>query len=411
MIKKESVARATSLVLAFVLLISSGLAGSVYAQDEPDGPVILDPRLDVRTVVSGLDSPTTMAFLDGGQMFVLEKSTGQVKHIVEGEVAHIPLDLGVNFASERGLLGIALDPDFENNGYVYLYWTCKAPPPEGEGYFPTQVECLDEPEFGEDTDDVLAVPLLGNRVDRFVWDGESLTWDLNLVKLLAFQNDGAPIPRGQGDEEQPPRGNHDGGVITFGQDGKLYILIGDVGRRGFLQNLPFGPIQYSAEPAGAGSQDRIPADLSEVTPEQLGVSPGMPNQILPGQGRFGQRVTVPDDQFGGPFPDDAHFTGVILRLNTDGSIPEDNPFFDFGAQVGGEIGENIQMIFAYGIRNSFGMDTDPVSGLVVDHGERRRCLRRTQPGPPRVQLRLDPDHGTCPEDWRIQADRNNRSLQ
>ena len=105
---------------------------------------------------------------------------------------------------------------------------------------------MDQPLTGEDTDDLLAVPLLGNRVDRFVWDGTSLSWDLNLVKLRSFQNDGAPIPRGQGDEGQPPRGNHDGGVITFGTDGKLYIIIGDVGRRGALQNLPFGPIPYAS---------------------------------------------------------------------------------------------------------------------------------------------------------------------
>jgi hypothetical protein len=160
-------------------------------------------------------------------------------------------------------------------------------------------------------------------------------------------------------------------VITFGQDGKLYIIIGDVGRRGFLQNLPLGPIQYSALPADPGAQSRAPADLSEVTPEQLGLSPQGTNQLFPGLGLSGRFFPVPDDQFGGPFPDDAHFTGVILRLNTDGTIPEDNPFFDFGAEVGGEIGENLQMIFAYGIRNSFGMDVDPLSGnlWITENGE------------------------------------------
>jgi hypothetical protein len=57
---------------------------------------------------------------------------------------------------------------------------------------------------------------------------------------------------------------------------------------------------------------------------------------------------IPDDQFGGPEPDDAHLTGVILRLNDDGSTPEDNPFFAAGAAMGGEVGANIQKIFAYG---------------------------------------------------------------
>jgi aldose sugar dehydrogenase len=51
-----------------------------------------------------------------------------------------------------------------------------------------------------------------------------------------------------------------------------------------------------------------------------------------------------------------------LRLNDDGSSPSDNPFFEAGAAMGGEVGANIQKIFSYGHRNSFGMAVDPVSG-------------------------------------------------
>ena len=71
---------------------------------------------------------------------------------------------------------------------------------------------------------------------------------------------------------------------------------------------------------------------------------------------------MPDDQFGGPEPDDAHFSGVILRLDDDGGIPSDNPFSAAGEAIGGEVGENIRKTFAYGIRNSFGMAFDPLSG-------------------------------------------------
>ena len=70
---------------------------------------------------------------------------------------------------------------------------------------------------------------------------------------------------------------------------------------------------------------------------------------------------LPDDLFGGPQPDAAHFTGVILRLNDDGTIPPDNPFARPGGPVD-EMDANVQRIFAYGIRNSFGMAFDPVSG-------------------------------------------------
>ena len=59
--------------------------------------------------------------------------------------------------------------------------------------------------------------------------------------LRAFQNDGAAMPPGQDDAAQPPRGNHNGGVIRFGPDRKLYIQMGDNGRRGQMQNLRNGP--------------------------------------------------------------------------------------------------------------------------------------------------------------------------
>ena len=79
---------------------------------------------------------------------------------------------------------------------------------------------------------------------------------------------------------------------------------------------------------------------------------------------------MPDDQFGGPEPDDAHLTGVVLRLNDDGSVPADNPFFIFGSIIPG-FGANLQKLFAYGIRNSFGMDFEPHTGdlWMVENGD------------------------------------------
>jgi glucose/arabinose dehydrogenase len=73
-----------------------------------------------------------------------------------------------------------------------------------------------------------------------------------------------------------------------------------------------------------------------------------------------------DDQFGGPEPDNAHLSGAILRLNDDGTTPVDNPFVTAGSQIGGEAGANIQRLFAYGLRNTFGIAFDPVSGNLWD---------------------------------------------
>ena len=299
------------------------IAGASSAGAQTPTPSVVDAKLAVRTVVAGLTQPTTMAFITADEILVLEKSTGKVQHVTNGVIDATAIDLAVNSASERGLLGIALDPQFAINGYVYLFWTCTAePPPADNPYYPTATECADVPSLGADVTNVNAVPLLGNRVDRFVYSAatKTLTWDRNLIKIRAFQHDGAPVPAGQGDAAQPARGNHNGGIITFGADGHLYIIVGDNGRRGQMQNLPSGPTA-----TGGGAP-------------------------------------VPDDQFGGPEPDRAHLTGVILRLNRDGGAPTDNPFFATGAAIGGEVGESIQKVFAYGIRNSFGMAVDPESG-------------------------------------------------
>ncbi len=301
---------------AFVVCALGSAPPGVHAQTPPPTPPsVVDPNLGVRTAGSGFTTPVSLAFLGANDMLVLEKNTGKVQHVVNGSIVGTAIDLAVNNNSERGLLGIALHPNFPTTPFVYLYWTCRtASSPTPPDFTDVQRQCDDSQMLGADSGVVLQVPLRGNRVDRFTWNGTSLTYDRNLIMLHAFQADGAPTPPGQGDSAQGPAGNHNGGVIRFGTDGKLYIIIGDNGRRGWLQNLANGPTP--------------PTD---------------------------------DDQFGGPEPDNAHLTGVILRLNDDGTVPNDNPFFAAGASMPGEVGANVQKIFAYGIRNSFGMAVDPKS--------------------------------------------------
>ena len=256
---------------------------TTFVEPPVASPSMTDPNLMVSTVVSGLNQPTSMAFLGPNEFLVLERATGKVQRVLNGVIFSTPLDLAVNNASERGLLGIALHPRFTENHFVYLFWT--------------------ESSTGVDTSNIDEITLLGNRVDRYVWNGLTLTFDRNLIKLRALQQDAG----------QPARGNHNGGVLRFGLDQKLYIIFGDNGRRGFLQNIVTGG-------------------------------------------------PVPDDQFGGPEPDNAHLTGVILRLNDDGSTPSDNPLFNAATNLAPEAAANIKKVFAYGVRNSFGMAVDPLSG-------------------------------------------------
>jgi glucose/arabinose dehydrogenase len=232
--------------LTLFTLLSGGAVASAQT--------VMDPALRVEEDVSGLDSPTSMALIGLDDVLVLQKDDGLVRRARNGVLQPTAvLDVAVDGAGERGLLGIALHPSFRATPWVYLYYT--------------------ESSTGSDT---FGTPEpLGNRVYRYEWDGTALV-DPTLILHL---------PAG-------PSANHNGGTIGFGPDGKLYAIIGDLGRFGQLQNSPAG--------------------------------------------------APPDD------------TSVILRLNDDGSIPADNPFF--GQSAG------LDRYFAYGIRNSFGFTFDPLTG-------------------------------------------------
>src|SRR5262245_64998424 len=111
-----------ALVLA-ALIAGTILALTIPASAQEAGPQMTDSRLGVRSVASGFELPTGIAFLGANDFLVTEKATGRVKRVVGGTVQATPLDLDVNNFSERGLLGIALHPQFPANPGVYLYWT------------------------------------------------------------------------------------------------------------------------------------------------------------------------------------------------------------------------------------------------------------------------------------------------
>jgi glucose/arabinose dehydrogenase len=132
-------------------------------------------------VASGLQQPTAMEFAPDGRLFICEKG-GRLRVVKNGTLLPTPfLTVTVNALGERGLLGIAFDPDFATNHFVYIYYTATS-------------------------------PQIHNRVSRFTANGDvalpgSEFPILNLENLTAT--------------------NHNGGAIHFGPDGKLYVAVGE----------------------------------------------------------------------------------------------------------------------------------------------------------------------------------------
>jgi glucose/arabinose dehydrogenase len=184
---------------------------------------VTDPDLVVSEVLPPFtfDVPTSMAFVGSNDFLVLQKETGIVRRVRNGKLsATIALDVSVNFDSERGLLGIAVNTETPRK--VFLFYT----------------------EAGSDG----GAPL-GNRVYRYTWNPN--TGLLHSPQLILD----LPVTTGP---------NHDGGVLRIGRstdgasagDGAfLYVVIGDLNRNGKLQNISAG-----ADPDDTGVIFRIEQD-------------------------------------------------------------------------------------------------------------------------------------------------------
>jgi glucose/arabinose dehydrogenase len=136
-------------------------------------------------VATGLASPTAMAFAPDGRLFVCEQG-GRLRVIKNGALLTQPfLTVSVNASGERGLLGVAFDPNFASNGFVYVYYTTAASP-------------------------------IHNRVSRFTASASNpdVVAAGSEVQLLNLPNLSSAT-------------NHNGGAIHFGTDGRLYVAVGD----------------------------------------------------------------------------------------------------------------------------------------------------------------------------------------
>jgi len=154
------------------------------------------PAIALTTVASGFASPVDMADPgDGsGRLFVVEQA-GRVRIVQGGQVGATPfLDITdrVRCCGERGLLGIALPPGYQQKGYFYVNYTTEA------------------------------LGRLQTRISRFRVTADSTVADPASEEIVLVYDQ--------------PYGNHNGGGLAFGPDGFLYIGTGDGGSGGDPEN-------------------------------------------------------------------------------------------------------------------------------------------------------------------------------
>jgi glucose/arabinose dehydrogenase len=219
-------------------MLASVVAVLAFPANSARGAATLPPNFARSQVVGGLADPTAMEFAPDGRLFVAEQR-GTLRVVKAGGTLATFLDISGRVASagERGLLGVAFDPGFSKNHYVYLYYTQRA----------------------------TTTSSAHNRVIRVAANGDRAVAGSEKLILRLDNLSNAT--------------NHNGGAIHFGKDGKLYVAVGDNAKGDNAQSL-------------------------------------------------------------------RNLKGKMLRINKDGTIPRDNPFYDRAT------GRN-RAIWALGLRNPF----------------------------------------------------------
>ena len=184
------VRRSASLVAALVMALVGAIAPS---QVSPVAAATL-PAGFTDTLVTAVQVPTDFAFLPDGSIFITTQG-GQVRRYGGGAGTTLSLDIAAALCSnsERGLLGIAVDPAYATNRFVYLYYTRN--------------------KFGDCGTNVSNAPV--NRVSRFTASPNFVVDPASEMVLL--------------DNIPSPAGNHNGGDLHIATDGLLYTTAGDGG--------------------------------------------------------------------------------------------------------------------------------------------------------------------------------------
>lgn len=173
-------------VLVAAVLILAGLLYVWYGSNGPGGDVNRpNPPVRLEPVQVGLNWPIALGFASDGRIFFAERNTGSIRIIQGGSVLPTPFYTLPSTATsgERGLLGLALDPAFPSAPYVYAYQT-----------------------YNDSANGTVY-----NRIVRIVASGNVGTSYSVVLRMPPLS--GAT--------------NHNGGVIAFGPDGKLWAVVGE----------------------------------------------------------------------------------------------------------------------------------------------------------------------------------------
>jgi glucose/arabinose dehydrogenase len=207
---------------------------------DPGQPCIVDPDptsdadwgLRVERVVSGLASPSALVFFgpqENEEFLVLEKNTGRVRRFVQRVEQPVALDLAVDTCAERGLVGIALHPDFDPTPTPVTTPPTDRSPSQDWVYL--SYHAHSDPLRTDDGCDASAVL----RVERYSWTGTALEPDLLVVPDPNPRELAPFVPF----ELSVDATTAVGGMIATSLDNvvrRLYVASGSLTRNGLLQN-------------------------------------------------------------------------------------------------------------------------------------------------------------------------------
>ena len=306
-----TVAAAIALALSWIPTVAAGAATTL-----PDG-------FYERSVLSGLDAPTAVAFAPDGRIFVAQQA-GLIKVFdsFDDTTPAIYADLrrDVFYGGDRGLLDLVLDPDFADNGFVYVIYTYSAPIGAVTPYYGYDDGTANPawPDFCTDRCDV------GGRVERLHRVG---TGPLDRTVLV-------------GDDWCEQYTSHSIGSLAFDADGNLLAGGGDgadYNTADYGQDIPNSNPDYKANPCADPPGPQF-TGLTAPTAE--------------GGALRSQDLRTTGDPLG--------LSGSIIRIDpsTGAGVPA-NPLYDSAHPSA-----NRSRILAYGLRNPFRFTVSPADGHV-----------------------------------------------